>query len=312
MNFSGNFRHIGDIDIEELEVRPNLLLSTPHDLRLPLRWYSIPQCWRYERMTRGRRREHYQWNMDIWGEPGVEAEAELPAVQAEVAAQEQALIEARANKETIRLQLLRLLNPSIPDIWEREVELIHQSTLPDIQLEDVAQYVALSRRMRPVLNQARLELQRGDLELVKTRNGLLPLMDLFITLGKSGYADAFGDSIDRIDGDSYDIMGGVRFQYPFFNRDAEAVHRRAQLSRTQAQDAMDNLDQLVEVDVRIAYIEVNRAKQQIAASAATRKHCSCCACSTARTRSTPAWPWPRRPGPASRRACWSWAAPIPT
>ncbi len=48
-------------------------------LRLPLRWFSIPQCWRYERMTRGRRREHYQWNMDIWGEPGVNAEAELIA-----------------------------------------------------------------------------------------------------------------------------------------------------------------------------------------------------------------------------------------
>jgi len=48
-------------------------------LRLPLRWYSIPQCWRYERMTRGRKREHYQWNMDIWGEPGVAAEAELIA-----------------------------------------------------------------------------------------------------------------------------------------------------------------------------------------------------------------------------------------
>ena len=37
-------------------------------LRLPLRWFAIPQCWRYERMTRGRRREHYQWNMDVWGE----------------------------------------------------------------------------------------------------------------------------------------------------------------------------------------------------------------------------------------------------
>ncbi len=48
-------------------------------LRLPLRWFSIPQCWRYERMSRGRRREHYQWNMDIWGEPGVTAEAELIA-----------------------------------------------------------------------------------------------------------------------------------------------------------------------------------------------------------------------------------------
>lgn len=46
-------------------------------LPMPLKWYSIPQCWRYERMTRGRRREHYQWNMDVWGVSGVEAEAEL-------------------------------------------------------------------------------------------------------------------------------------------------------------------------------------------------------------------------------------------
>jgi dihydroorotate dehydrogenase (fumarate) len=30
-----------DIDIDELELRPNLLLSTPHDLRLPLRWIAL-------------------------------------------------------------------------------------------------------------------------------------------------------------------------------------------------------------------------------------------------------------------------------
>ncbi|KAG0562408.1 hypothetical protein M758_9G147800 [Ceratodon purpureus] len=45
----------------------------------PLKWFAIGQCWRYENMTRGRRREHYQWNMDIIGVPGVEAEAELLA-----------------------------------------------------------------------------------------------------------------------------------------------------------------------------------------------------------------------------------------
>eukprot|EP01018_Ginkgo_biloba_P034123 Gb_39968 [translate_table: standard] len=44
---------------------------------LPLKWFAIGQCWRYERMTRGRRREHYQWNMDIIGVSGIEAEAEL-------------------------------------------------------------------------------------------------------------------------------------------------------------------------------------------------------------------------------------------
>ena len=35
---------------------------------LPLKWYSIPQCWRYETTQRGRKREHYQWNVDIAGE----------------------------------------------------------------------------------------------------------------------------------------------------------------------------------------------------------------------------------------------------
>jgi len=56
-----------------------MVMARAGALRFPIRWFSIPQCWRYERMTRGRRREHYQWNMDIWGEAGVAAEAELLA-----------------------------------------------------------------------------------------------------------------------------------------------------------------------------------------------------------------------------------------
>eukprot|EP00607_Mallomonas_marina_P001793 CAMPEP_0182439044 /NCGR_PEP_ID=MMETSP1167-20130531/86182_1 /TAXON_ID=2988 /ORGANISM="Mallomonas Sp, Strain CCMP3275" /LENGTH=433 /DNA_ID=CAMNT_0024632629 /DNA_START=286 /DNA_END=1587 /DNA_ORIENTATION=- len=62
------------------EMTPSLarmVLARKNALPFPLKWFSIPQCWRYERMTRGRRREHYQWNMDIWGVEGVEAEAEL-------------------------------------------------------------------------------------------------------------------------------------------------------------------------------------------------------------------------------------------
>ena len=62
------------------EMTPSLarmVLAKGGGLPLPLKWFSIPQCWRYERMTRGRRREHYQWNMDIWGVSGEEAEAEL-------------------------------------------------------------------------------------------------------------------------------------------------------------------------------------------------------------------------------------------
>ena len=199
------------------------------------------------------------------------AEAELPAVQAEVAGQEQGLINARSNFESARLRLLRLLNPPGTGLWKREIFLIHQPTLPEIILEDIELYVAVAMRMRPVLNEARLGVLRDDLELVKTKNGLLPIMDLFITLGKSGYADSFGASFSDLNEDSYDALAGVRFEYPLRNREAKALHQRALLSREQAQNALDNLSQLVEVDVRTAYIEVNRAKQQIDASAATRK-----------------------------------------
>ncbi len=54
-----------------------MVIAHQGGMRFPIRWFTITQNWRYERMTRGRRREHYQWNMDIWGESGVEAEAEL-------------------------------------------------------------------------------------------------------------------------------------------------------------------------------------------------------------------------------------------
>ncbi|EYU18628.1 hypothetical protein ABFS82_10G154000 [Erythranthe guttata] len=54
-----------------------LVIQKGKSASLPLKWFAIGQCWRYERMTRGRRREHYQWNMDIIGVPGVTAEAEL-------------------------------------------------------------------------------------------------------------------------------------------------------------------------------------------------------------------------------------------
>jgi histidyl-tRNA synthetase len=64
------------------EITPSIarmVIARQGALRFPLRWFSIPQCWRYERVQRGRRREHYQWNMDIFGDPSVGAEAELIA-----------------------------------------------------------------------------------------------------------------------------------------------------------------------------------------------------------------------------------------
>ncbi len=48
-------------------------------LKKPIRWFTIGQMYRYERQQRGRLREHYQINMDLIGEPGPLADAELIA-----------------------------------------------------------------------------------------------------------------------------------------------------------------------------------------------------------------------------------------
>ena len=65
------------------EMTPSLarmVMARAGALALPIKWYSIPQCWRYERTQRGRGREHYQWNVDIWGSDALGADVELLSV----------------------------------------------------------------------------------------------------------------------------------------------------------------------------------------------------------------------------------------
>lgn len=199
------------------------------------------------------------------------AETELTAVQAERALRRQDLINARSSLATVRLYLIRLLNPPGPSPWDREILILNQPAVPDTGMDPVKNHVDVALRMRPELNQARLEFQKGELEVVETKNGLLPRMDLFITLGKTGYADSFGRSIRELNSDSYDVFAGLQFEYPFRNRAAKGRHERTLLQTDQAQKAIGNLSQLIETDVRGAYIEANRAKEQIAASSITRK-----------------------------------------
>ena len=54
-----------------------MVAARRQELAYPLRWYSIPNLWRYERPQRGRLREHWQLNVDLFGVEGIEAEHEI-------------------------------------------------------------------------------------------------------------------------------------------------------------------------------------------------------------------------------------------
>jgi histidyl-tRNA synthetase len=61
-----------------------MVAARANALPKPVRWFSLPQLFRYERAQRGRLREHYQLNVDIVGEPSVLADAELLCVAIDI------------------------------------------------------------------------------------------------------------------------------------------------------------------------------------------------------------------------------------
>ncbi len=61
-----------------------MVASRAQALRKPVRWFAVPQLFRYERQQKGRLREHFQLNVDIVGESDVLADAELLSVAIEI------------------------------------------------------------------------------------------------------------------------------------------------------------------------------------------------------------------------------------
>lgn len=79
-----NFKDKGDRDVAlRPEMTPTfarMVSAAESQYKKPLKWYSIPQLFRYERQQKGRLREHFQLNADIVGESNPGADAELIAL----------------------------------------------------------------------------------------------------------------------------------------------------------------------------------------------------------------------------------------
>lgn len=74
--FDKSDRHLA-LRAEMTPTLARMVAQRQKELPFPLKWTTIAQCFRYERMTKGRKREHYQWNVDIIGEESILAEAEV-------------------------------------------------------------------------------------------------------------------------------------------------------------------------------------------------------------------------------------------
>ncbi|TAL18599.1 TolC family protein [bacterium] len=204
-------------------------------------------------------------------EAGKLAESERVTAEAEVALRRQAVIDADSRLEKAGIDLLRLLNPPSENLFALKIAPAESKELPAPPLPPLEEGVRGALKLRPEANQARLDIRRGELSVAKTRNGLLPKLDLFIRLGKSGYADSFGQAAGEFFGESYDASAGVTFSFPLGNRAARASEKSALLEKGQAEEALGNLLQLIEADVRKAHIEARRQLDQIEATKASER-----------------------------------------
>ncbi len=119
------------------EMTPTLarmIAARRKSLKFPLRWYSIPNVFRYERPQRGRKREHWQLNCDLMGIAGVEAEVEIISLAHSIMKKFGAKDEDFSIKMGSRTALTNeLLNRKIPTEYHKKISQLidRQGKIPE-------------------------------------------------------------------------------------------------------------------------------------------------------------------------------------
>jgi histidyl-tRNA synthetase len=118
----GQLYHFIDKGGREVALRPEMtptlarmVAARANGLKKPIRWFSIPQLFRYERQQRGRLREHFQLNCDLIGEPGALGDAEIIALALDV----MRAFGLTARDVRVRLSDRRVLNRALAAIGVR-------------------------------------------------------------------------------------------------------------------------------------------------------------------------------------------------
>ncbi len=78
---------------------------------------------------------------------------------------------------------------------------------------------------------------------MRTLNGLLQKLDLFIDIGKTGYAESFSTTWSNIDEKNHDLLTGIRFRSYLVNRIGKNKHLSPRAFREQAMAAVEKLNE---------------------------------------------------------------------
>ncbi|MAW06495.1 MAG: histidine--tRNA ligase [Deltaproteobacteria bacterium] len=171
-----------------------LVLQRTKSLLFPIKWFSMPQCFRYERMTKGRRREHFQWNADIIGQPDMVAEAEILMLL--ISACESMGLSAKdirvfindrriLNAILSQLNVTEKLHSAILVIMDKR-DKVSPETLGKM-LKDVGMTSSQVRHLNEYLTKTNLKKLKEELQHTEGIDELQHLLQLMDTAGYSDY-----------------------------------------------------------------------------------------------------------------------------
>lgn len=192
---------------------------------------------------------------------------------AEVGLREQKLLTAEQVVTERRIDLQQLMTPSLDMAFD--VTIVPRFNFGDPEIMDsdnVETHVHLAMKSRQELKEAALKQQQGELDVTMTRNGVLPRLELFIDLGKSGYSGSFGESVSAMNGPSHDIAAGIRFRHVLGNRSARAKREIAAVDLSMQQSAIRNLKKMIAFDVYGAWRALETARELVTLTEETYVH----------------------------------------
>ena len=184
-----------------------LVLQQEKSLSFPIKWFSMPQCFRYERMTKGRRREHFQWNADIIGQHEVVAEAEILMLL--ISACES--MGLSTNDFRVFINDRRILNAilsqiNVPQVLHSEVMVIMDKR-DKISPEALSKMLEAMRMTTKQVGQLNEYLSKSDLEELrenlKNTEGIEELQHLMKLMETAGYKNYLQFDISIVRGLSY-------------------------------------------------------------------------------------------------------------
>ncbi len=208
----------------EVSLRPEMtptvarmIAARLKEFSFPLRWYSIPNLFRYEKPQRGRTREHWQLNVDIFGVKNVNADVEVISIAS-------AILRKFGLKDSdfeIRINNRKIVNYILNDLFKLEKETAHAvaKLIDRKEKMSVEEFKGAVQEIVPERSSELLELlnSKNFLEFIsklpkneKLNEGLMEIKEVMEKLEKLGITNVvFSQNLMR----GFDYYTGIVFEF---------------------------------------------------------------------------------------------------